>query len=106
MGPVLAQPRWQLCWGRGEPSRALPPPGLPRKREPSGCFDSFHQIVSQNLEGIWGRFLLSQTALRGFSEASEAGGGLVSHWMVGKPQAWGGWGQALAPICVLPPPPP
>ena len=41
----LVQPWWQLLWGRRARSQAPLPPS--QVREPSGCFDSFYQMVSE-----------------------------------------------------------
>lgn len=62
--------------------------GAASLREPSACFDAFHQMVSQKLEGTWGRFLLSQNSPRGSSAgvAPEAGGGRLPF---GSRESWG-----------------
>ena len=49
-GPTLVQPRWQLLWGGEREAGSMPP----SPAEPSGCFDSFHHMVSQNPKEIWG----------------------------------------------------
>lgn len=62
--------------------------GAASLQEPSACFDAFHQMVSQKLEGTWGRFLLSQNSPGGSSAgvAPKAGGGRLPF---GSRESWG-----------------